>query len=654
MAAAVVMHPLATPEPSRMDRSPSTNIEPSLPRTASIGASSEGKRPRADRPCDGCRKRKSKCVIQDSTPCVLCRVHKQECTFVQGPLPRKRKLEDDSQPGTSLKTAKLVGTADLHTATARSSQNRGNGQANRHAQIRPDPLATLDHTLSLQRHRHCRHIGSTSALDMSFLTHCQYGMMNEAALDFGDVRRVSPDDFFEMLPDAAFPTHEDELQALYEVEQIVAPNGPALIDLYFEKVHPSYPIIQKRTFLDRHGCGDRQFSSALLAAMYILAIRWWHQDPVLAHLPVPSITALEAVAVKSLDVATKRPKLSSIQAALLLLQRHNPDSWPMTVQLVALSQDLGLNLDCTDWEIPLWERRLRKRLSWAVYMQDKWSSLVFGRPSHIYSSDWAVVPLTLEDFNEDVVTEEHHADIEPELTDDEDHVNIFLHMIELTSIMSEVVDTFYTQSGIAEIKRAGTQATQLILSKAKPVQLRLKEWFARLPPHAKMDAENPPASVGYLHLAYFATEISIHRRIVQSLAPSANSSPSDNYALYICRSAAKTRLISAMDFVNRLKPEHLDAFWFFASANNFALIATFGNLLRVTAPGHEEAEFYELRLREYRWALSVSSRRARWIGQAVALLDVTNRMLEGLPEKPRSGQGTPRSRADSVQNRARA
>ncbi|KAF2155817.1 hypothetical protein K461DRAFT_265311 [Myriangium duriaei CBS 260.36] len=659
MAAAVVMHPLATqpdtsylhsPRPSSTDAS--TPRAPMTTTTKKTVTPVDGKRFRAERPCDGCRRRKSKCVIQDSAPCILCKAHKQECTFVQGPLPRKRKVDDDSvRDGPLPKVAKTTTQAAQRPAVQKAPHGQSSTQVAKPDHIRPDPLATLDHTLSLQRHRHCRHIGSSSALDMSFLGHCQYGMVNEAALDFGDVRRVSPDGFFEMLPDAAFPTHEDELQALYEVEQIVAPNGSALIDLYFEKVHPSYPIIQKRTFVDIQGYRDRQFSSALLAAMYILAIRWWYQDPVLAQQPIPSVPALEAVAVRSLDVAFKRPKLSSLQAALLLLQRQHPNAWPLTVQVVALSQDLGLHLDCTDWEIPLWERRLRRRLSWAVYMQDKWSSLIFGRPSHIHSSDWAVVPLTLDDFNEEVVTEGNEADADVELTDDEDYVNIFLQMIELTSIMSEVVDTFYTQVGIAEIKRGGNQATQLILSKAKPVQLKLKEWFGRLPAYAKMDAENPPASVGYLHLAYFATEISIHRRIVQSLSPAGTRSAAENYALYICRSAAKTRLISAMDFVNRLKPEHLDAFWFFASANNFALIATFGNLLRVTAPGYEEAEFYEMRLREYRWALAVSSKRARWIGQAVSLLDVTNRMLEGLPEKPRSSQGSPKSRADSAQGR---
>jgi hypothetical protein len=137
-----------------------------------------------------------------------------------------------------------------------------------------------------------------------------------------------------------------------------------------------------------------------------------------------------------------------------------------------------------------------------------------------------------------------------------------------------------------------------------------------------------------LHLAYFATEITLHRRIVQSLDPDSH----DNYGFFMCRNAAKTRLISAMDFVNRLKPEHLQAFWYFASKINFTLIGTFGSLLWATAPAKEEADFYKTRLREYRWTLSVSSKRAEFLEYAVQMLDASRAMLHNLAEKPSLAQ----------------
>ena len=98
-----------------------------------------------------------------------------------------------------------------------------------------------------------------------------------------------------------------------------------------------------------------------------------------------------------------------------------------------------------------------------------------------------------------------------------------------------------------------------------------------------------------------------------------------------------------MDFVNRLRPEHLSAFWFFASASNFSLIATFGALLQATSPGREEAEFYASRLREFGWTLNVCARRANWVAEAVGLLDGWAEVLGGMGEKPIVGmQQVPR------------
>jgi hypothetical protein len=134
-----------------------------------------------------------------------------------------------------------------------------------------------------------------------------------------------------------------------------------------------------------------------------------------------------------------------------------------------------------------------------------------------------------------------------------------------------------------------------------------------------------PTCTGSLHLAYFATEITLHRQILRTLSASNQIDP---YLLHICRSAAKTRLISAMDFVNRLKPEHLQSFWYFSSKVNFALIGTFGSLLWATSPSIQEAEFYKARLSEYRWTLRVSSRGADFMEFAVGVLDASAGYLQ--------------------------
>jgi len=158
------------------------------------------------------------------------------------------------------------------------------------------------------------------------------------------------------------------------------------------------------------------------------------------------------------------------------------------------------------------------------------------------------------------------------------------------------------------------------------VQLRLKEWFTNLPDCLSMENTHVMKlnSVGYLRLAYIATEISLHRRILLALSPS-----TDPRLYSICRSVARERFIFAIDFVQSLKPQHLSSFWYFASPQNFALISVFGTLLLSTVSSHEEAEFYRMKLKEYRWTLKINSENgARYMKPAMALLDANLGLLE--------------------------
>ncbi|KAK5713672.1 Fungal specific transcription factor [Elasticomyces elasticus] len=554
--------------------------------------------------------------------------------------PRKRKLDDGISTDGSGKKSPIMPQA---IATSIPQQQLAVPPTVHTTNAAPVPVRkpfAVDESLSLQRHRHCKLLGHTTSLDASLISLGRFNDKNETQSRLGTLRQVNATEYFSTHDDADVPIPDDEARALAEIEQIVGQHGPALIDIYFRNVHPSYPIIQKNAFLDRHRHGDRQFNPPLLAAMYLLALSWWDTDP-LSSAVKPDMARLEYIAISSLTIAMQRPKMSAVQAGLLLLQRAKSSTWTLTVQLVALAQDIGLHLDCTDWSIPPWERRLRKRLAWALYMQDKWSALMHGRPSHINAADWAVPAPTDLDFDESILpnTSTTTPDDPPTEALMAKGRTIFMQMITLTSIMADVCETFYSCTAKTEFQRSGRYATQLVLTRAKPVQVRLKDWFARLPPECKMDHHHntpqtptnpsPQSSTGYLHLGYFATEISIHRRIVQSLDPTT----SDPYMLYICRSAAKTRLISAMDFVNRLTPSHLDAFWFFPSATNFALIGTFGALLQATSPGKEEAEFYASRLGEFKWSLRVSAKRAGWIAGALEMLEANGEMLAGLPEK---------------------
>lgn len=480
------------------------------------------------------------------------------------------------------------------------------------------PYLTLPGRLtmaSLQNHRYAKYIGPTDEHDFALLDLRLYDdVKGESPADQGSFRKVGPNEFFHQYADADSPNHFREVEELDNIERIVAPHGEALIKLYFRIVHPSFPILHKKVYLEKYSRTHREFSPPLLAAVYILALNWWSYSTELAKLNKPDVAELEDIAYRTLQDVSHRAKLSTVQAGLLLLQRPNSNqAWQLTSQLVAIGQDLGLHLDCSNWRVPAWERGLRKRLAWALFMQDTWSALIYGRPPHISAANWAVQPVISSDFPESAADEDEEdgsAEVEKGRT-------LFSAMITLTKMLSDVLDALYSLRAETEFKNS-YDSTKMILEKAKPIQLKLRSWYSEMPEALRMDNTRVGklSSVGYLHLAYFATEITLHRRVLRSL-----SHNTDPYMIQICRSAAKARLISAMDFFNRLKPEHLQSFWYFASKFNFALIGTFAGLCFVTSVSQEEAEFYQRRLQEYRWTLRVSNKSAEFLEIASGILE---------------------------------
>lgn len=587
-------------------------------------------------PCLSCRYSRVNCMMaHDDDGCVQCQVNGSECSLSSSPQSRKRKLGEPDDIIGKRSSPGLASRRRNHNPSL-SSTAASSSFLEEMANVGGPTM--LKRTLGLQEDRFSQFIGPTTDFEPSLINLSPFDPHDESLLSRGTLRKVSENETFLMLPDRDTPGYEHVTEDADHVESIVAPYGRHLIDLYFRIVHPAYPILQKHVFLEKYERSYREFSPPLLAAVYIIAINWWEHSDELARRPRPNVKELESIVRATLDDATFRPKLSTIQAGLLLSQRPEGDQWAPTAQLVALGHELGLHLDCSGWKIPPWEKGLRKRLAWALYMQDKWGALVHGRPSHIFASNWGVQALTANDF----------PDVEWDENDGEEKLDIergrllFMRVVQLSDILSEILDTFYTLQAMQTVVNAGPQGTHLVLSLAKPIQLKLKEWYGGLPQVLRLDSSftiSPAASrlssIGYLHLAYFAAEITLHRRIIRSLASA--SSAVDPYVEQICRSAAKARLISAMDFVNRLQPNHLRSFWYFASKTNFALIGTFGSLLWATSPGREEADWYRRRLGEYRWTLSVSSKPGEGRGLtefAMTMLDISTGLLKKLPEKP--------------------
>lgn len=554
--------------------------------------------------------------------CYSCEFHRQDCTFTltasDSPT-KKRKLDDTARDhADSVKRPSTVHPSrSVPEAEIPMPQ-----QPSHHAMIRPGFF-----------NQSTQHIGMTTELEPALLEYLPLDEYDECTVSGSRIRRCA-DNCTYMRVINTVPIGDSQAVSLDAIESLVAPYGATLIEKFFEHVHPSFPILIEDAFRQSYR-ERRQLSPLLLAAVYVLTLKFVDVGASSQTARRPDAARLESTALKLLLDSLPFPSISTIQAGLLLTQKSTLATASLNGQLVTAGFELGLHQDCSKWRMKTWEKGLRKRLAWALYMQDKWSSLVHGRPSHIFAFNWTVKDLVEQDFSDAFLSGTDSAH-------DEAAVGhgplLFCHMAALTTILSDILDRFYTLHAIEDFEAAGNQRTRIILEKAKPAQIRLKDWFSSLPPALKMESSSGElvetitdehARNGALHLAYFATEITLHRCIVRSLAMG-----TDSYLAHICRSAAKTRLISAMDFVNRLRPAHLRSFWPASARTNFSLIGSFGMLLRVSAPTSEEAEFYRIRLYEYRWTLDVSHKNAEFMSFALESLDNAFVLDKHVPAKP--------------------
>ncbi|KAF2432936.1 hypothetical protein EJ08DRAFT_669147 [Tothia fuscella] len=459
----------------------------------------------------------------------------------------------------------------------------------------------LKETLGHQNRQSSSAIGATTDFDPAITKFLPFNRKGKFSLlkPRSSLRRVAQDVYF-------------ELANLDAIEKIVAPHGSELVELYFRTVHPGFPILHKKVFLEKYRRTYRELTPIGLGAVYALALSWWSYNS----------KELEKLLLGMLFEIHARPKISDLQGALVLMQRPDVNSWALTGHVVSMAQNLGVNRDASDWHIPDWERGVRKRVAFALFMQDKWGALIYGKPSHIRLDDWDVQPLISSDFPEtsnDDDDEEGSAEVEK-------GKQIFLYMVSLTEIVADILDHFFTLKALRRVLDISD-----VLPKAKPLQIRLKQWIADLPPSLSVDVTKARrlSSVGYLHLAYYTAEVTLHRAILRTW--SASSTDSD--IRLITRAAAQARFTSALEFAKRLKPGHLQSFWYFSSSSSLAIIGIFACILAATSNEHQERDDIMSRLAEYRWTLRISSNGAAFMKYAVGLLDGTSQLLEQQFEK---------------------
>ncbi len=694
------------------------------------------------RPCDACRRRKTKCaILPGSTVCVQCQLKNVECTFIDHPTRKsstvkKRKIDDinnnnnnnnsDTQQHLEVKKSKNSNSPAIFQNNDITNHNK---QRNNNVPSRSSFV-----------------VGPTSLLDTFLLRQIPLNNDQTNLSDTMSLRSVSKDVFFTLRddPPSIFSTSSDNNDPYYEeLQSLIGPHGPELIRLYFTMVHPYFPILNEKNFMSKYnsssGTGNINFSSCLLACIYLLGLKWWdYASPACkladqaktlsvhqrkhsyAHRfnkrneekekeseseneneneneneteneqedhedydefnPSKITSILQNIALKSFQNTIKSPKLSSLQSGLLLLQAipSQTHSWLNISIIISMFEELGLGLDCSNWRLPKWEKSVRKRIAWGIWITEKWICLREGRGTKLRERDWCVKDLTFDDF-EDYPSSNSASNLSSSSSTNlnknnndikngdeiEAHVDIkeatmlFLQLISLTKILSEILDNFYSIVSISKLESSNPSKKnndnlilQKILQKAKPLQLKLREWFHNLPLNLQLNPSSSSqpnnsinsnekgklSSKASLHLSYLAVELTLHRKIITTIYSSKNvqnNNKNENMIpkelINVCRQAANTRLMASLDFLSSLKHEYIASFWFSSTSCNLALIGTFAALLYVTSLTNQEKMYYRDAIGGLRWSLRVREKSWDEAKNAETLLRIA---IGKVPEVP--------------------
>lgn len=563
-----------------------------------------------NRPCDRCRKRKSKCVFDDGQEkCYLCTFHNHECEFNM-PAVKKRKLNESPVPG-------------------EKTQEEG-------SKSRPKPVNVY-------------HLGGNNEFDDYLFNDLLSG--NKIQLNqVNTIRRTvvsqgHNDLFLEVEQNNQVSQHN--LKEMGKIDEIIGDCGPRLVALYFRIVHTSFPILSTK-FLDDYKTDINKISPCVLSCLYLFALNWWSFDSDLSGEVQPSQMELEKIAEENLYQKFKRPTLSTIQAGLLLIQHQsfragyeNPsDCWPMQCAVVGAAQTLGLNRRCDDWDIPLWEKSLRKRLTWGIYIQEKWLCLSIDQRSHISPENWIIPDLNDDDDFQDFLssnTEDSSIEGKVDVTLGKE---LFVQKVELSKIIDLVLSRLYSIRAKDYIRTLSEMDALSYLKEVvdyiKPLQIKLTAWEAQLPKSLIIELNITRGFISgspNIYVSNFMAQAAILRPVLRALSGIREKQLPVGKEFMGIRDIVFTKCMTIFEnilkFLNQLKAEHLQTFWYTSSRLGFTFIVVFGYFLALISKNEEEFDKCTDKLEEYVWKLKINNKNAEFFLHSILWWGQLKKLLSG-------------------------
>ncbi|CAH1763475.1 2961_t:CDS:10 [Entrophospora sp. SA101] len=300
----------------------------------------------------------------------------------------------------------------------------------------------------------------------------------------------------------------------------------ALLNIYWNKLHPYVPFIDKSEVMEKYNNLETNFPSVILlysifalASKYIddTSVRSNPDDPITAG--VPFYERAKEIIKDEFETAT----ITTVQALLLLSIFYQGDKgstpWIYVGLAIRLAQDMGLHRDSSKWNLDERQIELRKRIWWVCVLLDRFISTALGRPFAINDSDYDI-----------------QLPIQDKLPEDpEGSVESLIQMIKLSLIFGQVLSHVY---GIKH-KHSSHKNNDSVLAS---LDGELNEWRDNLPKAYQCDSTTlrfgdlTNSRRTFLHLLYYTIQILLHRPHIRG--PKSKAPPSAIPSLTICTMAA--------------------------------------------------------------------------------------------------------------------
>ncbi|KAM0544649.1 hypothetical protein ACHAPJ_011710 [Fusarium lateritium] len=336
-------------------------------------------------------------------------------------------------------------------------------------------------------------------------------------------------------------------------------DGISLIEVFFDRRWPQYPVLHRPTFMEQHYIpycnGQTRDRLSAFEVHMVLAIGASEKARISSDAPISHEFFFEA-AVRDLDAVLSAEDIDCIKCLSLLCLFGSNE--PQSVNLwytVGMALRLAVGIDMHRQESlthkSLLDAEMRKRLFWSLYTMDRSVSISLGRPLGIQDADITVpLPLLLTDEQVAGPADRAIANILPDVRD----MSAFRHIVELRQINAGIYTALHSAGG------ANMDASNLD-SIRQQHYTRLNAWLLSAPRYlAPLSMYQTPE---WFQIAYHQAVINLHR-------PSHASPVSSADAIRLCADSS----ISLISCYNALYAKNKIIYTFVALDSLFMAAVT--------------------------------------------------------------------------------